>query len=428
MGTARVRRNSYVNEYANTQRLLSGGVVQSTSNSNIAMYNFQYCQDELNEMSLMGKTNSYDIGGGLLSLSAKADFPVAATSAQVDAFGLRWDSKGPIIALPVAYWGSNVSNATWEGNVYASVGLDSIIERIGKGATAISRCRPAKPQASLAVSVTEMLREGIPHTLKQVAHLKEEVAAFRSLANSYKGKMAPSKYLEYQFGWKPLVSDIRKTSSALMNYERILEDLRRNSGKRMRRGYTFPAVTSTSEYLRDWNGPWPSLNSYLLQQAGQRVVTIESTKRTWFKGEFIYTYPSADAAIPRQIMAGARQLLGLDLTPETIWNVAPWTWLADWEANIGDVVANFTAIGADNLVMRYGYLMQEAEQVWKHTHYGVTIQGTSVQNQDISGTFTQSAKTRIGASPFGFGLTFDQLDARQIGILTSIGITGRGRH
>lgn len=162
---------------------------------------------------------------------------------------------------------------------------------------------------------------------------------------------------------------------------------------------------------------------YVVGQAGPRVITISSTKRTWFAGEFVYTYPSEDAAIPLQIAAGARQLLGIDLTPETIWNLAPWTWLADWFANVGDVVANFTAIGSDNLLMRYGYLMQEAKQVWLHQHFGVSIPSEGISNATLSGTFTQSAKTRIGASPFGFGLTSQDLDARQIAILASIGFT-----
>jgi len=428
MGTARIRRNESVQTFTNVQKLWSGGAVQTAATSEINLFDHAYCEDELNEMSLMGKGLVDNIGGHLLSLKAQHDFPSASPSASVDAFGLRWTGEGPCIAYPTVAHNYNLAGDTWHGWV-GNADLDSIVTRVALGATAINRCRPAKPQAALATTVIEAMREGIPSTLKQFSHMKDEVEHFRALANSAKAKqVGPSKYLEYQFGWKPLVSDIRKASRALIQYERILEDLRRNSGKRMRRRYSFPSEASESEYSRDWMQPWPTYNSYLLGQAGQRVITQKKTKRTWFAGEFVYTYPSADAAIPQNIMAGARQLLGLDLTPETVWNVTPWTWFADWFANVGDVVANFTAIGADNLILRYGYLMQEAEARWTHTHYGVTIQGTDWVNRDLSGSFAVSAKSRIGASPFGFGLTVDALSPRQVAIMTSIGMTRRGSH
>lgn len=426
VGTARQRRSASVQAFTNVQKLYSGGAVTSQNQTDLNLFDHAYCEDELNEMALLGQAK-YDIGGNLLSLKAWHDFPVAAQSAMVDAFGVRWTGDGPCIALPTVAHTYNLAGDTWWGWV-DNAGLDSTLQRIGLGATAISRCRPSKPHASVGVAVVEALREGIPNTLRQLTHLKDETAKFRELSRTQKGKEIPSKYLEHQFGWLPLVSDVRKATQALVNYEKILEDLRRNSGKRMRRRYTFPASTEVSEYQRDWIGPWPSYNSYLVQQAGQRVITQKKTKSTWFSGEFVYTYPSADAAIPQNIMHGARQLLGIDFTPETLWNVAPWTWLADWFANTGDVVANFTAIGSDNLVMRYGYLMQEAQASWIHTHTGVTIQGTGWVNKDISGTFSVRAKSRIAASPFGFGLTYDSLSPRQIAILTSIGITRRGRH
>lgn len=427
MGTPRVRRSNNVNTYENVARYYGNGELLSSYNASLNLYDHAYCEDELNEMSLIGKTD-YDIGGMLTAYKIRHDFQSVADHALVDAFGgVRWTSEGPIIAYPTAAHNYNLAGDTWFGWV-DNTNIDPILTRIALGATAISRCRPAKPQASLSTTVIEALREGIPSTLKQFANMKEEVARFRDLSRSNKGRQLPSKYLEYQFGWKPLVSDIRKAARALIQYQDILEDLRRNSGKRMRRRYTFPAVSEESEYLRDWTTPWPNLNAYIVQQAGQRVITQRKTKNTWFTGEFVYTYPSVDAAIPSQMIHGARQLLGLDLTPETIWNVAPWTWLSDWVANVGDVVANFTAIGADGLVLRYGYLMQEAEARWDHVHHGVTIQGTSVQSAAVRGSLIVSAKTRIAATPYGFGVTWDSFDPRQLAILASIGITRRGQH
>jgi hypothetical protein len=423
MGTARVRRNVSVANFHTVSHLHDGsGAVLSTHEDDLNLYDYSYCEDELNEMQLMG-TYPYDVGGKLLSMSIRHDFPSFTDHAIADKFGIRWDCHGPIIASPVAALTSPQPDTWITGQ---SSFLDSIVTRVGLGATAISRCRPAKPQASLAVSFAEAIREGIPASLKQVSHIKDEVAKFRDLSKSSKARTVPGKYLEWQFGWKPLQNDIQNVARSLLNQQAILDDLRRNSKKRMRRRYSFPAVTVyDTEYLRDWTGPWPGPNAYVLQQAGQRVVRQVATKKTWFAGEFVYTFPGVDASLPSQMLHGARQLLGVDLSPETVWNVMPWTWLADWNANVGDVLANISAIGLDDLILRYGYLMQEAEQKNTHTHTGITI-GEQGIPRDLVGTSTVRAKSRIVASPFGFGLATEDFTPRQIAILASIGLT-RGK-
>jgi hypothetical protein len=438
VGTSRTRNNATVANYVTHQRLFnSAGVQQSDYVQNLNMFDYWYCADEVNEMALMGKY-PYDIGGPLLSLKVQHEFPVYSDYASGSAFGLRWTNEGPLIAYPsYAIKGADLSSA-WKTEAQSN--LDSIATRIGLGATAISRARPAQPQASLSVSIAEAYREGIPNTLRQLASYEDEVKKFKSLyrdlglskrrytALKRAGTTIPSKYLEFEFGWKPLVADIQKTTRSLMKFNQIQEDLRRNSGKRIRRSYSFPEVTSETLLVSDSTRPWASPNTYILSQAGGRKVTRTDSKKTWFHGEFVYMYPTSHSSISAEMIHGSRQLLGLDLTPETVWNVAPWTWLVDWFSNVGDVVSNATAIGADNLILRYGYLMQEAKRTYRHEHFGVSIQSGVLKSPHIVGSTVYTAKSRIGASPFGFGLTWDQLDPRQIAILTSIGITRRGRH
>jgi len=430
VGTSRVRNQESLSSFKAISSFYGDGVKLAESEDNLSLYNYGYCADSVNPMSLMG--SGFDIGGPLFSLQASHDFQPIAVEARGGIFNAEWRLNGPIMAAPLyAFMSPQAENSRYVGDQ-----LDSLGFRIGLGATAISRSRPAKPQASLTTTVAEALREGVPNTLKQFVNMKDEVARFRDIQRSTNFKRAvsrsidghkrtavPSKYLEYEFGWKPLVSDIRKASRALLKYEEIFEDLHRNSGRRMRRRYSFPAESTVEEVVRDNAFPWPAPNLYLLQQTGNRVVTKHQTKRTWFAGEFIYSFPTADVALPRKVFSGARQLLGLDLTPETIWNTAPWTWLADWFTNIGDVTANFTAIGADGLILRYGYLMQEVERRWVHEHFGVSIPSAGVNNARVMGQSVFTAKTRISASPFGFGTTFDSLSPRQVAILTSIGLT-----
>lgn len=390
----------------------SGGVRLSDVHKSLTLADYGTLQDENNRWPRT-KGLAADVGGPLLCYRVRHDFPVASDyiSSGLMFGSEEWSISGHVVAdfqgAQTAYSGATMN--------YIGSNLDSYLVRVGLGGTAISRCKPASPEASFGVFLAETYREGIPKLLSNFK-VAGEVDHFRSLG---------SNYLNVEFGWKPFVSDLKKTARAVIHAQELIDDLRRNSGKRMRRQYRFPAVTSEKVIIRDQMRPWPYPVSYTLQQA-ERTVTQTASKETWFSGEFVYKYPSVDASIPSQIIAGARHLLGVDLTPETLWNITPWTWLADWFANTGDVMSNLSAITSDNLVMRYGYLMQEAIVTNKCVHTGVRTPKGSIPSI-VKGSTHYHALSRIGASPYGFGTTWDGFSARQVAILASIGITRRGR-
>lgn len=415
IGIARVRDMEFPTTLTGRESFQDNGVTYSESQKVLNLWNFAHCEDRTNPVKLLGKTN-FDIGGPFLSYRAKMEFPVVGSYVIGRFAGLRWAYEGPIVAYPQSAPTAWVPPSWWSfaGVSSADGGLDSVPDRWGMGATAISRCKPASPEASLGVFLTETYREGIPNLLSNFKNLQGEIEYFRSLG---------SNYLNVEFGWRPFVADLRKTARSVQKSHEILEDLRRNSGKRMRRRYRFPEISSTVETHRDGTLPYFTGQPYA-GASGQRVSTTYSTKKTWFEGEFVYSFPAADSGIPKKVLAGSRQILGLDLTPETLWNITPWTWLADWFANSGDVISNISAVGADNLVMRYGYLMQEATRKYLTVHSGFTALETDVPST-FSGAAVYTAKSRIGASPYGFGLTMGDFTPRQVAILAAIGITRR---
>jgi hypothetical protein len=117
----------------------------------------------------------------------------------------------------------------------------------------------------------------------------------------------------------------------------------------------------------------------------------------------------------------ANQLIGTAITPETIWNIIPWSWATDWFANTGDIIHNITAFANGGLIMRYGYIME-------HT---VTTDTYNFQYNAPSGTKPKVAplilvtetKVRRPANPFGFGVHWDGLSPFQISIAAALGLT-----
>jgi hypothetical protein len=126
-----------------------------------------------------------------------------------------------------------------------------------------------------------------------------------------------------------------------------------------------------------------------------------------------------------RIATQARLLYGLELTPEVVWNLAPWSWLVDWVTNVGSVLHNVSAFQSDGLVMPYAYVMDQSfhktERVIGPFHVFPDITQKGVQYRSI--VTKVERKTRIKASPFGISLIESQFTNRQWAILAALGIT-----
>lgn len=118
----------------------------------------------------------------------------------------------------------------------------------------------------------------------------------------------------------------------------------------------------------------------------------------------------------------AEKLLGLQVTPEVLWNLAPWSWLSDWFFNVGSLMTNFSALGKDNVVMRRGYMMGHDMTTVTYSNPGVSLY-QSLPSGPISQSFTAETKARRRAHPYGFGVTHSQLTAKQAAILAALGIS-----
>jgi len=115
----------------------------------------------------------------------------------------------------------------------------------------------------------------------------------------------------------------------------------------------------------------------------------------------------------------ARKILGVGLTPDTVWNLNPWTWAADWFANTGDLMTNVSNMGQDGLLMQYGYQM--AEETVK-TYTVARLASIPSASATTTRTRIQKRAKRIPSSPYGFGVTLSTLSARQLAIIAALGL------
>lgn len=314
---------------------------------------------------------------------------------------------------------------------WPSLPSSSISDLNAAGATAISRCAPTKPAADALVGLAEIYREGIPHMVG--SSLRKDLLRFRDYGKPGKNlghlpASAGDEYLNYMFGWRPLLNDLRKLSRAIYESDEIIDRLTRNSGKVVRRGYHFPDESYSSPRSAGVKVyfPWPS--TFMNASAAQPVYsqTVTSVK-TWFNGAFTYYADlKGTSAYDRMesYVTKARHLYGIKLTPDVAWNLMPWSWLIDWETNMGDVMTNIGLFSNDGLVMSYGYVMQHKVATVTHDlRYPLSwkINGPSLTYMDVA--LERHQKVRRRASPWGFGVEWEDLTTRQIAILAALGIS-----
>lgn len=307
-----------------------------------------------------------------------------------------------------------------------------------KGAKAISKTIPTLPVSGVAAFLGE-LHEGLPQLIGHSLLFKERAHAFHA---------AGDEYLNVQFGWKPFVSDVKKFAKAFTNAHAILKKYREESGKALRRKYSFPATRSTHLYpelFMDWGavkpenvfrfpcadpsipgGTFPSLDIDALFRLGASASfhgSIVSTEKYYFTGAYSYLLSEDDSFFGRMERYAqlANKLVGIRFTPDVLWELTPWSWLADWEANIGVNITNATALGQDNLVLRWGYLMRKT--TLKHYASSSLLTSYSGWSGSIHNSFKFTSKERVRATPFGFGLNPGGFTDHQWSILGALGLT-----
>jgi len=291
------------------------------------------------------------------------------------------------------------------------------------GTSAIARLSPTNPTADLATFIGE-LREGLPKL--GIESLK---------ARTKRARSAGSDYLNYQFGWKPLVNDIQKLSRAVTQQDKILRQYEQRSGKAVKRKATLADEVTVEMAVQTGIRPGTDVPFWVADQIQGGTLTTTTTTKLWrgFSGTFTYYLaPEKSGVIGRaRALQNANKLLGVRLTPEVVWNLVPWSWAADWVFNYGDVLHNVSSFARDGLVMPYAYISEEKSIEVKYELEGVMFPNTSfgaIGPHSFSQTFKTISKTRLPATPFGFGLS-PELDftSRQKAIVVALGLTKGSR-
>jgi hypothetical protein len=351
------------------------------------------------------KNRGGDIGGPFLTVKREASL-IGGNSA----FDLSGPSGGELQRI-LHYEGLCVPN-TGEIEFPPATGSAESILNVW-GASAIAKCKPTNIFVDLSASLGEFMREGVPSIGTQT--WRDVTSSLRTLGKDH---------LAIEFGFKPIISDVYKTLLAREKTRRAIAQYVRDSGKMVRRRFEDKVQTEVSLETVRTGGRAIPLRGYsdelfdnVFGTSGKTVRLRKTEIRRWFAGAFTYHLPIDNLDYLGADDLFDRGLISLDLTPETLWNLAPWSWAVDWIVPMGDLIGNLQDWSTDGLVLRYGYAMETAVTTDIYNYVG--------QGGERVGALklVTSSKQRIQANPFGFGMSWEALSARQLAILAALGIT-----
>jgi len=323
-------------------------------------------------------------------------------------------------------------------------------ELIAYGTTAIAKTRPDVSPAQAMQFLVELRRDGIPfHTLLSKDRLSEILHIFEKKGESvakHSVKEASDLFLEDEFGLKPFLSDLESFKRVQSHGINVLDNLYANSGKSIRRRFSFPnekvsttqGVGAEGDIGRAFgfnHYPFLSNHLYFRDENGRSVnfppyntfYDVNTHRKTWFSGAYLIHMPTDLEPVSR-LRAAADHLrwdYGLDLNISTLWNLAPWTWLLDWQFNLGDLITNVSKWQDDAVVLQYGYIMQETITRYIVSHRsGSNFYYESVPDSSFPAMGVKvHKKRRLRATPYGFGVAYGSISSIQKAILAAIGIT-----
>lgn len=312
------------------------------------------------------------------------------------AWGGRWYGAVPVHILSFTHEGLDIKNAE-----LPPIGDKTDVQDYGP--TGWARAKPDQPYVDLGEDLAQMY---------QITDVFHRVAEVKDLANYFLG---------IEFGWAPILDDLKRCLKFIDKVEGIVSALKRNNGLPVRRrARILQSIESERIYHStgngiEWNMKAASGLPASLFGHGFLDIQYRKTRNIWFSGEFITWIDDIDA--PGTDVRLTSRLLGLYPSPKLAWDLVPWSFLIDWVGNIGASIENATTTIVDRQVSTYAYVM------------GSTLREYTWTGQDgpfsASSTHYFETKVREPADKYGLKPAVNLSDLQEA-ILIALGLQRLG--
>lgn len=273
------------------------------------------------------------------------------------------------------------------------------------GALAVYLTSPVNPAFSLSTALGDLLFGGAPSLVGREGNLGKE-------------------YLNLQFGWSPTISDGRGFLHAIQDYDKLISQFERDSGRLIHRSFSVPDKVTTEKTVSTNYAAGSVPPVYPTRQnisLGTLTDFHKTTQRVWFEGVFCYYL---DHSWFGRRIADLNHAYGIIPGPDTLWELTPWSWLVDWFSNAGIVMRNLQNATLFGQVIPWAYVMCETVSTHEYK-FEFSYRGTDTHwhNAVATGTIESKYQQRRRATPYGFGLDWKGFNPFQLSILAALGIS-----
>lgn len=273
------------------------------------------------------------------------------------------------------------------------------------GTRMLARTNPGRPHVSVPVFVGEL--RDLPHLIRWTGESLLNPKHWRNLASKHgaRAKFLAEANLGWRFGWAPLLSDLKKMilfTDAVTRRETELRRLYHGGLKRRMTLDTAHQATNTSVVL-DSVG-------FENQRAIRHAV---QSRKIW--GTVRWTPTTHPDFRNDQYMhrLARKAVFGMRLSPADVWELMPWSWLADWFGNVGD----FLEATNNSIPVKHGPVC-----IMSQTDTTYVYSPTSHKHLwgGESSVFTHVAKNRTVVNSAALSASFPALTGSQLSILGSL--------
>lgn len=278
------------------------------------------------------------------------------------------------------------------------------------GKLGIARTVPDSPSAALADDLGQLLTHSFFPSLEGLQGTTKEKFV----------KYLSDSFVNYQFGWKPFQSEFENLVRSVALASKLAKVYGEGASSVARRRADLDNMVGETSITHTAHRPIINGNFCGLMYPSTYPVTIYDTTKTrvWFSGAYV-SYapigPSRQGLIDRAETIDKH--LGGELSVDDLWDLQPWSWLADWRFDISDTIGNAEKLSNADLVLAYGYVM--CTQTCTRT----VVLEPLYTDSPTGYTWTSTRKERIQATPYGFGADSSSWDTTQWAILAALGIS-----
>lgn len=195
---------------------------------------------------------------------------------------------------------------------------------------ALSNMNPNKPVVSILPFLAEF--RDIPNLVRNLGRLMIRKGSKSKKIRDSRPSDIPDAWLSWSFGWQPLIND----AMALFDMTARIEERKSYLRNLANGAYIRRKLQNESFELPPLD--FTILNGSVSGQPAIKAVYRRKTRvRSWFTANAVIQIPLPAEDLAMQKLA-TQMAYPLSATPDDLWELLPWSWLADYFVNIGDVL------------------------------------------------------------------------------------------